>query len=283
MKRFLLLTASTVGLLCVAGTGVQASPTTTSPQWNYNFSSIPTTSNPNPWSYTTVGNNGSLNITGAQNVSATGTSNVTLASLQLSSTAPTPDSAVLSNNNWSGILSVQDGASHTSASLALSGMFTGPGMANGVSTPSTFSANNANVYFNPSQLNIKPGAGWTSIMGSNGQVADYMWKASSGNTYTIPVADLSFTPPGIPQTTTALSPTQLNGAIAANVEVNAGTPTGGTGTGGTGTGGTGTGGTGTGGTASTPEPSSLVLSCFGLGFAGLVSWRRRRSLAAQLA
>jgi hypothetical protein len=42
--------------------------------------------------------------------------------------------------------------------------------------------------------------------------------------------------------------------------------------------------TGSGHTSGTPEPSTLVLSCLGLGLAGLTSYRkRRRSLATVLA
>ena len=67
----------------------------------------------------------------------------------------------------------------------------------------------------------------------------------------------NYTPPGPPNASNA-------GSISAHVTV---TP--------------GNGHTSGGGT---PEPSTLVLSCLGLGFAGLASWRkRRRSLAAMLA
>ncbi len=266
MKRFFQLTGWSVGLLCLAGAAAQASPTTTTPQWSYSFNVSPESQ-----VLSTVGNNGSLAFTGAQNVSASGSSVVTLATLQLSSSSAAPDSAVLANNNWSGVLTIHDAASTNSASLTLSGSFTGP-MINGQPSPATFSQNNANVYFNPNSLKIAPGAGWSTVMGSNGQVADYVWKAGS-NSYTIPVSDFSFTPPGIPQSANPqLGSTQLNGAIAATIEVNVGT-----------TGGGGSGGNGNGHGASTPEPSTLLMSCFGLGFAGLASWRRRRNLAAQLA
>jgi hypothetical protein len=83
----------------------------------------------------------------------------------------------------------------------------------------------------------------------------YTWTAPNGNQYV--VALTGYTPPGPPTASNA-------GSISAHVTV---TP------------------------ASAiisqnpaPEPSSLVLSCLGLGFAGLASWRkRRRSLAAMLA
>lgn len=74
------------------------------------------------------------------------------------------------------------------------------------------------------------------------------------NQYTVTLT--GYTPPGPPTASNA-------GSISAHVSV---TPL------------------GTGGQSGTPEPSTLVLSCLGLGFAGLASWRkRRRSLAAMLA
>jgi hypothetical protein len=81
----------------------------------------------------------------------------------------------------------------------------------------------------------------------------YTWTVpSNGNTYTVSL--VGYTPPGPPNASNA-------GSIAAFVQVTPGVHTG-----------------------STPEPSALVLSCLGLGFVGLNSWRkRRRSLAAMLA
>jgi hypothetical protein len=85
---------------------------------------------------------------------------------------------------------------------------------------------------------------------------NYTWKAPNGNAYAINV--VGYTPPGPPTASNS-------GSISAFVSV---TPAGSSG----------------GHTAGAPEPSSLVLSCLGLGFAGLMSWRkRRRSLAALLA
>lgn len=273
MKRFFLLMGSAAGALCLAASATHAASTPTStPSWSYSFNVDPASQQ-----IGTTGNNGFLTMTGASGVAASGNSVVTLASLQLNSTSQATDSAVLSSDAWKGVLSIHDPGSTAPGTLTLSGAFTGPMGANGQTTPATFSANNANVYFNPAALSITPnGSGWSTVMATNSvtgqsQIADYVWKASSGNTYTIPVADLSFTPPGIPYTpppgSTTTSP-QLNGAIAATIEVNATTGTG-----------TKSGGGGTG----TPEPSTLLLSCFGLGFAGLASWRRRRNLAAQLA
>lgn len=83
----------------------------------------------------------------------------------------------------------------------------------------------------------------------------YTWVAPSGDTYAVSLN--GYTPPGPPSASNA-------GSISAHITV---TPP-----------------TGTGTTSGTPEPSTLVLSCLGLGFAGLASWRkRRRSLAAMLA
>lgn len=81
----------------------------------------------------------------------------------------------------------------------------------------------------------------------------YTWAAPNGNTYVVTLS--GYTPPGPPTASNA-------GSISAHVTV---TP-------------------GSGVISNTPEPSTLVLSCLGLGFAGLASWRkRRRSLAAVLA
>lgn len=82
----------------------------------------------------------------------------------------------------------------------------------------------------------------------------YTWTAPNGNQYTVTLN--GYTPPGPPTASNA-------GSISAHVEVTPG---------------------GNGHTGGVPEPSTLVLSCLGLGFAGLTSWRkRRRSLAAMLA
>lgn len=83
----------------------------------------------------------------------------------------------------------------------------------------------------------------------------YTWTAPvSGNQYTVTLN--GYTPPGPPTASNA-------GSISAHVEVTPGSGN---------------------GHVSAPEPSTLVLSCLGLGFAGLASWRkRRRSLATMLA
>ncbi|HEY7327906.1 MAG TPA: PEP-CTERM sorting domain-containing protein [Gemmataceae bacterium] len=82
----------------------------------------------------------------------------------------------------------------------------------------------------------------------------YTWTAPNGNSYTVSL--VGYTPPGPPSASNA-------GSIAAFVQVTPGVHTGG---------------------GNTPEPSALVLSCLGLGFVGLNTWRkRRRSLAEMLA
>jgi hypothetical protein len=85
---------------------------------------------------------------------------------------------------------------------------------------------------------------------------NYSWTdPKNGDTYKVNL--VGYTPPGPPTASNA-------GSIAAFVSV---TP-----------------GNGNGHGASTPEPSTLVLSCLGLGFVGLTTWRkRRRSLAAMFA
>ncbi len=81
----------------------------------------------------------------------------------------------------------------------------------------------------------------------------YTWTASNGNQYSVSLT--GYTPPGPPTASNA-------GSISAHVTV---TPA-------------------SGHTSSTPEPSTLVLSCLGLGFGGFTTWRkRRRSMAALLA
>jgi hypothetical protein len=78
----------------------------------------------------------------------------------------------------------------------------------------------------------------------------FTWTAPNGNAYTVTLGN--FTPPGPPTASNA-------GSISAHVSV---TP-----------------GSGSISGAGAPEPSTLVLSCLGLGFAGLTSWRKRRTRA----
>lgn len=76
----------------------------------------------------------------------------------------------------------------------------------------------------------------------------YNWTAPNGNKYTVTVGN--FTPPGPPTASNA-------GSISVHVAVTSGSGT----------------------IASGPEPSTLLLSCLGLGFAGAASWRKRRRAA----
>lgn len=76
------------------------------------------------------------------------------------------------------------------------------------------------------------------------------------NTYTVSLT--GYTPPGPPSAANA-------GSISAHVNVTTNT--------------TGGGGGVIGG-GSAPEPSTLVLSCLGLAFAGASSWRKRRALVS---
>jgi hypothetical protein len=80
------------------------------------------------------------------------------------------------------------------------------------------------------------------------------WTAPNGNVYTVSL--VGYTPPGPPTATNA-------GSISAHITVQAqGVHIG----------------------SNSPEPSTLVLSCLGLTFAGAAAWRkRRRSLASMLA
>jgi hypothetical protein len=77
------------------------------------------------------------------------------------------------------------------------------------------------------------------------------------------VSIVSYSPPGPPTASNA-------GSIGAHVDVTAGTSGGGGGDNGGGSGG---------GISETPEPTSLVLSCFGLSALGAASWRKRRRAA----
>jgi hypothetical protein len=83
-----------------------------------------------------------------------------------------------------------------------------------------------------------------------GQTTQTWTDAKTGDVFTVSLS--SYTPPGPPTDTNA-------GSISAQVSV---TPGGGTISGG-----------------SQPEPSTLVLSCLGLSFAGFSTWRKRRAAA----
>ncbi len=140
------------------------------------------------------------------------------------------------------------------------------------STPDTFNSSGAwkvGLTLTDSASGTNSGTLWfTGKLGgnfssSNSNVTDtftgktsYTWSATQGNlTNTYTVSLTGYTPPGPPTASNA-------GSISAHVSVVSTVKISG----------------------NTPEPSSLVLSCLGLTFAGAASWRkRRRSLAAVLA
>ena len=283
MKRFLLMMASTAGLLCLTGTRAQASPV----DWQYSFT-------PNQPSVSATPN-GSLTFTGAQSAAAIGSSTLVLANLQLQSNASGTNTLSNGSLPFSGTINITD-TNGTSGSITLSGTLggyngTSPSFSAGSATnPAGFSNINSLTPLALSGATAPSGTAW-STTGSGSSLA-YVWTDSkTGNTFSIPVADLGITPPGPPtplpsSTSTTVPQKALVGSISAYVVVNGGNvggTTGGTTAGGTTAGGT-TAGTTTGGltggnTAGVPEPSTLVLSCFGLSFAGLASWRKRRRAA----
>jgi hypothetical protein len=94
-------------------------------------------------------------------------------------------------------------------------------------------------------------SGWSSVTEADGQ-KEYIWKSPSGNLYNLTPYIVTFGLDGA----SSFEDNITFGGINANVEV---------------------------GTSATPEPSTLVLSCIGLGFAWLTLWcQRRRALATQL-
>lgn len=267
MKRLFLMMGTAAGLLGLAGTAAQADSTTMSPpSWTYNFKFDPALDGTN-------NNNANMTVTSSSSLPISGTSQVVLANLQLTVPNPSTGNYALNSSGWTATLAVNDLASgtgsQTSPTLTLSGAFVGP-MANGQFTAPSFSQSQSNVLFNQSALSFS-GPGWTKVTEPDGSTG-YTWTAPSGNTYN--VGEFSFTAPGAPNS-------NLVGAIGATIDVNGGTPA------------TNPGNPpptnpppsnpGGGNTAGTPEPSTLLLSCFGVGFVGLSSWRRRRNLALRLA
>ena len=92
-------------------------------------------------------------------------------------------------------------------------------------------------------------AGNANVTNTFTGTTSYTWTAPNGNKYTVTVGN--FTPPGPPTASNA-------GSISVHVAVTSGN-----------------------GTVSghAPEPSTLLLSCLGLGFAGAARWRKRRRAA----
>ena len=221
MKRSLLIFASAVGLLCLAGQQASAGPNPP-PQvaWSYNFTpsqSFVSADNPGT---------GTVTFTNEPTKGATNSSDVVVTNLRVSSTAPATSPDMLNTNGaWKIGLVLSDSASGTSSQTL---WFTGKLGGN-------FSSANSNVT-----------NGFTGTQ-------SYTWIASNGNQYVVTLT--GYTPPGPPSASNA-------GSISAHVAVTPGVSTSG----------------------HTPEPSTLVLSCLGLAFGGLTTWRkRRRSLATLLA
>jgi hypothetical protein len=131
MKRFLLLFASTAGIVCLAGTQARAGliPAPTA-QWMYNFtpaqSSLPGTS--------PAGGTGNILFTNEPTHGATGTSDVVLTQLKVSTAAPASSPDTISNGNYKFSMLLTDVASGQSKTLTFTGTLSG-----------NFSQTNANV------------------------------------------------------------------------------------------------------------------------------------------
>ncbi len=129
-----------------------------------------------------------------------------------------------------------DSSPDTFKNAAWSGTLTLTDTASGASTNMAFSG----------QLGGFFSAGNANVTNQFTGTTSYNWTAPSGNVYTVTVGN--FTPPGPPTATNA-------GSISVHVAVTSGEGH-------------------IGGGA--PEPSTLLLSCLGLGFASAASWRKRR-------
>ncbi|HWG45908.1 MAG TPA: PEP-CTERM sorting domain-containing protein [Gemmataceae bacterium] len=220
MRRSLLFFASTAGLLCLAATQARADQSSSNIAWSYNF-----TPNQTFVSAASPGT-GTVSFTNEPTKNASGSSDVVVTNLKVSSTAPagTPDTFG-SGGAWKVGLVLSDAASGTnSGTLWFTGQLGG-----------NFSSSNSNVT--------------STFTGTT----TYHWTAGNGTLYTVSLT--GYTPPGPPTASNA-------GSISAHVTVQGPVISG----------------------SPTPEPSSMVLACLGLTFAGAASWRkRRRTLAAMLA
>jgi hypothetical protein len=195
-----------------------------------------------PSSLTLKAGTGGLSFTDEPAKSADGTSDVVVTNIRAFSSATRSNPDVITNGSMSFAMLLTDHSSGKSATLKFNGMFSG-----------NFSATSSNVQFTPTAPiteTVKLGA----------------------NTYIIKLGN--YAPPGPPAASNA-------GSLSANVFVNELPPPGpppppppglppppppGT----------------TGGSGQAPEPSTLLLSCFGLGgvgLAGLRRWRQARSMA----
>ncbi len=182
---------------------------------------------------------------------AQNSSNVIVSNLSLSSTAlpSSPNTFVNSGAYQVGLTITDQNNGQTSPTIFLTGKLGITDLTDPTKSQNTFSQSNANVGNTFSGIGTDP---------SNPQ-SSYTWTASNGDKFTLSSGLLSYTAPGPPIPPSPGSPSPV-GSIGAYINV--------------------TGGTGT--VSSTPEPSTLVLSCLGLAFAGVTSWRERRHTFAEL-
>lgn len=206
-----------------------------------------------PWSYSfaitpnAIANSDvKVNFYGSDGI---GNSTLTLGQIQLRESPSTSAVIIPSGSVWTGTLSLSD--------------------ASGLSKPLTFRSTLSgtlspfwNIVSTPLQStsSILP-AGWSMRSEQNGLMG-YVWKSPAGNVYTVTPENIEFVGglPSAAQGEFTLNPNAA-GTIIADVQVQEDNinPT------------------------TTPEPSTLVLSCIGLGFAGIASWfQRRRALPTQL-
>jgi hypothetical protein len=149
----------------------------------------------------------------------------------------TPITARIPNGSiWMGTLTVSD-AFGMSKPLTLMSTFAG------ASPSSPWS--NLNTSILQAASTTLP-TGWSVVAGSYGENG-YAWTSLGGNTYTFTLGGI-----GAGGSPPAFSDPNTLEAFIATVQVDEKIP------------------------SATPEPSTLVLSFFGLGIAGLASWRQRR-------
>jgi hypothetical protein len=179
MKRFLVFFASTAGLLCLAGPQARADliPAPNA-QWSYNFTPSQT------FVSAAAPGTGTVSFTNEPTKSATGSSDVVITNLKVSSTAPATGGDTFGTNGgaWKVGLVLTDTASGTnSGTLWFTGKLGG-----------NFSSSNSNV--------TDTFTGKTS----------YTWTANNGNVYTVSLT--GYTPPGPPTASNS-------GSISAHVTV----------------------------------------------------------------
>lgn len=201
---------------------------------------------PNSISGTPSGS-GAIQFSGYSNVHVAGSNDVFLADFRIVRPNETT-SPIFSGIRWTGSLTLSD-AYGVSKALAFKSIVNG-----------TFASTAGwlNLDIKPLQpLSTTLPSGWSRATDPNGQ-KEYVWKSPGGNLYTVDpyvvILGLDY-PPGPKGDNIGF------GGVNADVQVNNNVNN----------------------TTGTPEPSTLVLSCFALGIAGLASrcqWRR--VLATQL-